>query len=306
MSEHQPVLLHEAISYLDIKPEGVYVDLTFGRGGHSKEILRHLSPKGKLIAFDVDDEAIKAGETLSKDSRFLLIRENFANFLSSLNEIGVKSVNGILADLGVSSPQFDEASRGFSYRMDAPLDMRMDKRNSLTAEIIVNEYKESALAKILWEYGEEKDARKIASLIVKEREETPIRTTTQLAELVKKAKGPKCRHQKGHPAKQTFQALRMETNAELSSLEKMLHDLPEALAIKGRGVVITFHSLEDRMVKQHFRLLTRVEGSRYYPVNEERKFIDLTKKPIVASEEEIEHNHRAHSAKLRAIERSRL
>lgn len=306
MSDHQPVLLKETIDLLAIKPDGIYVDLTFGRGGHSRAILDKLSFEGTLIAFDVDAEAIEEGKALEElGKRFILIRENFQNFFSVLQDRGVKEVDGILADLGVSSPQFDEGERGFSYRMDAPLDMRMDQRNPLTAAKILSSYPEEEIARILYEYGEEKDSRRIAHLIAEERTKKRIETTGELVDVIKRAKRAKSLFQKGHPAKQTFQALRIAVNGELTALEKMLEDLPKALSLHGRAAIITFHSLEDRMVKRKFRSLTTVEGSRYHPVAEEAKFSDLTRKPIIATNEELLQNHRAHSAKLRAIERSK-
>lgn len=308
MGAHEPVLLEEALRLLDVRPGGTYLDLTLGRGGHSEEILHRLQGTGLLLSFDVDPEAIEEGgkRLSSLPGEHEVVRANFRDFLGEIRSRGIGKVDGILADLGVSSPQFDEGERGFSYRTDAPLDMRMDPEKGKSAARLLEELDERSLRKILLEYGEEHDASRIARLIVRRREEGhPVRTTGELVDLVREAKGPKGIHGKGHPAKQTFQALRIAVNDELGALEDMLRDIPEALALGGVAAIITFHSLEDRLVKRRFRALSRVEGSRHHPVDEVPSFEDLTPRPILPSEEEVERNRRAKSAKLRAIRRIR-
>ncbi len=308
--EHVPVLLKEAIDLLDVKKDGTYVDLTLGRGGHSSAILSRLD-KGRLFAFDVDPSAIYESRPRleSVGGNFEIIEANFAKFASELLKRGVTSVDGILADLGVSSPDFDDEKRGFSYSKDGPLDMRMDPSLPVSARDVVNRYDERRLSDIIYRYGEDPDARRIARAIVAAREEKEIATTLELAEIIKEAKSPKERAKKGHPAKQAFQAIRIEVNHELDVLEAMLGEIPGMLAPKGRAVVITFHSLEDRLVKRAFRSLTRPErGNRNDPSSlnsktEEPEFIDLTPHPLVAGEEERKENRRSLSSKLRAIER---
>ncbi len=306
MAEHYSVMLNEAIDLLSIKPDGIYLDLTLGRAGHSSEILKRLK-NGKLYCFDIDQEAIDKGEKkLSQISdNFKIIKSNFGYAKEELSKLGVEKVDGILMDLGVSSPQFDEAERGFSYRFDGPLDMRMDLDSSLTAEKIVNTYDYEELKRVFLEYGEDPDSVKIAKMICLERENKPIKTTFELNDIIKKAKPMKSLSKKGHPSKQIFQALRIEVNDELGMLKKALSELPSLLKENGRMVVITFHSLEDRMVKKAFRSLTVVEGSRHAPTLDEKEaeFIDLTRHPILPSENELEENHRSASAKLRAIEK---
>ena len=307
MGKHIPVLLNETISGLNIKPDGIYVDLTVGRGGHSGEILKQLKT-GHLYAFDQDEEAIvesqKYLETIS--SSFTLIHKNFSSFKKTLDEMNIQYVDGILMDLGVSSPQFDEGNRGFSYREDAPLDMRMDQRNDLTAYKIVNQYSLEEITKILREYGEEKFAYQIAKNIVKAREVAPIETTFQLVDIIKRSKPMKELAKAGHPAKQSFQALRIAVNDELNVLTLTLRDALKALRPNGgRLAVITFHSLEDRIVKNIFKEAAVSEGSRIdIPSQMEEKEYELVlRKPIVASEDELNINHRAQSAKLRIIQR---
>ena len=306
MAEHYSVMLKEAIDLLSIKPNGIYLDLTLGRAGHSSEILKRLT-NGKLYCFDIDQEAIEKGtKKLSQISgNFKIIKSNFGFAKEELSKLGVEKVDGILMDLGVSSPQFDEAERGFSYRFDGPLDMRMDLDNDLTAEKIVNTYDYEELKRVFLEYGEDPDSAKIAKMICLEREKRPIKTTFELNEIIKKAKPMKSLSKKGHPSKQIFQALRIEVNDELGMLKKALSELPSILNNNGRMVIITFHSLEDRMVKKAFRSLTVVEGSRHAPILEDKEagFIDLTRHPILPSEIELEENHRSSSAKLRAIEK---
>ncbi len=308
MEKHISVLLKEAISLLNIRDGGIYLDLTLGRGGHSSEILK-ANPHGHLYAFDLDDEAIAESKArLSATwSNFTLIHSNFAYAKERMAELGIDKIDGVLMDLGVSSPQFDEGERGFSYRMDAPLDMRMDRSNPLSAAKIVNEYPYEDLVRIFFKYGEDKDAKAVAKNIIKEREKKPIETTLELVDIIKRSKPAYRLREAGHPAKQIFQALRIETNGELANLEKVLDDLPSLMNEKGRIVVISFQSLEDRIVKDKFRALSEREGARNGPesmkIGEEAPFINLTKHPILPSEEEIENNHRAKSAKLRAVER---
>lgn len=307
--EHKSVLLKETISLLNIKEDGIYVDVTLGRGGTSSNILSHLK-EGYLYSFDRDEEAIK--ESLPKlnaiGDNFEIIHANFASLKEELASRNISKVDGIVADLGVSSPQFDEGYRGFSYKQDAILDMRMDEREKKTAKDIVNNYSFEELTKIFRLYGEDKDASKVASLIVKKRAIKPIETTFELVDIIKEAKPKKELLKKGHPAKQIFQALRIETNGELDALKKLLEDAPSLLKEGGRLIIITFHSLEDRLVKEKIRELTVVEGDRngpdLYP-NEIKKaeFINLTKGGLAPSKEEIEDNPRAHSARLRVIER---
>ena len=302
--EHIPVLFKEVISNLAIKCNGNYVDLTLGRAGHSSEILRHLTT-GHLYAFDQDEDAvIKSKIVLSSISdRFTIYHTNFVNMKEVLTEAGVHGkIDGILMDLGVSSPQLDEDARGFSYRVDAPLDMRMDQRTALTAAIVVNTYSFEQLVKILRDYGDEKYAVSIAKNIIKSR---PITTTLELVDVIKKSKPSKELKKEGHPAKQTFQAIRIEVNDELNVLKQALKDASGALAPLGRLLVISFHSGEDRIVKTFFKDLTVVEGNRLNLPSEEKsiQFNLLTKKPIEASEAELKVNNRSHSAKLRIIEK---
>ena len=307
MGKHVPVLLNETISGLNIKPDGIYMDLTLGRGGHGGEILKQLK-SGHLYGVDQDIEAINESEKYLKtiSSNFTLIHQNFSSLEEILSENHLDYVDGILMDLGVSSPQFDEGDRGFSYRENARLDMRMDQRNPLTAYDIVNKYSLDDIFKILRDYGEEKFAYSIAKNIVKARESKPIETTFELVEIIKKSKPMKELAKAGHPAKQTFQALRIAVNDELNVLEICLRKALKALRPHGgRLAVITFHSLEDRIVKNIFKEATVVEGSRHdIPViNEEKEYQLVNRKPIIADEKELEINHRSASAKLRIIER---
>ncbi len=306
MGEHYSVMLKEALSLLDIHDGGTYVDLTLGRAGHSSEILKRI-PNGKLYCFDIDDEAIEKSKSRLEaiSPNFEIIKSNFGFAKEELAKRNVDKVDGILMDLGVSSPQFDEAERGFSYRFDGPLDMRMDQSNPLTAEKIVNGYAYEELKRVFKEYGEDPDSAKVASLIVKERETKPIRTTGELVEIIKKAKPAKSLAKKGHPAKQIFQALRIEVNDELGMLKKALSEMPSLLNENGVMAVITFHSLEDRLAKKAFRSLTVVEGSRHIPSLEQKEpdYIDLAKHPILPSEAELKENHRSTSAKLRGIKK---
>ncbi len=308
MSEtHIPVLLNEVIDGLNIKKDGIYLDLTLGRAGHSSKILSSLSANGRLIGVDQDDEAIEASkERLSKiGNNFTLVRDNFVNIDEILKGIGIDKVDGILMDLGVSSPQFDDQSRGFSYRYDSELDMRMDKRNPLTAKRIVNEYSLNDLVRIFNEYGEEKYSYSIAKNIVKQRESQPINTTFELVEIIKRSKPAKELSKVGHPAKQIFQALRIEVNDEINVLKRTLTKALNHLNPGGRLAVITFHSGEDKIVKYLFKDLTVVEGNRYdLPLTTDKKEYRLiTRKGIKPSEEEIQNNHRSVSSVLRIIEK---
>ncbi len=296
--KHYSVMLKECLELLDIKEDGIYVDGTLGRGGHSEEIAKRLK-KGKLYTFDLDKTAIEESKTRLKDySNITYINDNYANMANYLEE----KVDGILLDLGVSSPQFDDGDRGFSYRFDGPLDMRMDQSQDLKASDIVNTYKEEEIANILYTYGEEKNARRIAKAIVNNR---PINTTFELVEVIKKALPQKVLNKKGHPAKQTFQALRIKTNNELASLEYFLDNFDELLNHDGRVVIIIFHSLEDRLVKKAFKQRTTIKVDKYIPLRpEEIKDLSyelLNHRVIEASDEELNENHRSQSAKLRGI-----
>ncbi len=304
---HISVLLNESIQQLNTKKNGVYVDCTLGGGGHSSEILKRI-PNGHLYAFDQDSFAINtADEKLKKiASNYTLINENFVNIKVALEEENVYGVDGILYDLGVSSFQLDIPERGFSYRFDGPLDMRMDQTAELDAYTVVNTYDEKSLVKILFEYGEEKFARLIARKIVSEREKKPIETTLELVEIIKKALPASALRNSSHPAKQTFQAIRIEVNHELDILKKALEDGLSLLNKNGRMVVITFHSLEDRIVKKLFKEKTTLQLPKdlpYIPEGYEIEFKLINSKVILPSESEISNNLRSHSAKMRVIEK---
>ncbi|MBR3265654.1 MAG: 16S rRNA (cytosine(1402)-N(4))-methyltransferase RsmH [Erysipelotrichaceae bacterium] len=296
MIKHVSVMPQKAIDLLKIKEDGVYVDGTLGRGGHSKLILERLK-KGKLYCFDLDEEAIKESkEVLKEYDNVIYIHDNYMN----MNKY-VDQVDGILLDLGVSSPQFDEAVRGFSYRYDGPLDMRMDQSDELSAYEVVNEYDEERLAKVLYEYGEEKNAKRIARKIVEER---PIETTLQLVEVIKRALPYKVLSKKGHPAKQSFQAIRIEVNHELDSLKHFLDNFDQILKVDGRVVIITFHSLEDKMVKYCFRRLSSVDDDKRIALRPEevkQAPYELLNHGDKADKEEIENNSRAKSAIIRGV-----
>lgn len=307
--EHKSVLLKESIEMLQIKDDGIYVDCTLGRGGHSSEILKRCT-QGHLYALDCDQSAIdESTKRLSAiGSNFTCIHTPFERLAQVLDEQGVSVVDGILMDLGVSSPQFDDGSRGFSYRYDARLDMRMDQSQELDAWTVVNTYSQDELTGLLKSFGQEPFAHKIAQQIVQTRQEHPIDTTFQLVDVIKQSLPQKVLNKKGHPAKRTFQAIRMEVNGELPQLESALHQGLHRLAVGGRMCVITFHSLEDRMVKQTFKqVATPPKVNRRIPViGEERlEYQLINRKPILASETELAENNRAHSAKLRGIERLR-
>ncbi|MCD6482286.1 MAG: 16S rRNA (cytosine(1402)-N(4))-methyltransferase RsmH [Candidatus Izimaplasma sp.] len=306
MYKHVSVLLEESIKYLNIKKDGIYVDCTLGGGGHSFEILKRLD-NGHLYAFDQDDYAItKAKEKLdSLKKDYTIIKSNFVNLKEKLNELGITRVDGVLFDLGVSSYQFDIPDRGFSYKYDAPLDMRMDQSQTLTAEIIVNEYSFHDIMHLLQKYGNESFAKQIARNIEKARIDNRIKTTFELVQIIKKSMPQKVLSKKGHPAKKTFQALRIAVNDELRVFEDSLKQALEMLNKDGRVVVITFHSLEDRIAKYIMRDKTTINIPRNIPVmpNIVPDYELLHKKVIFPSELELENNNRAHSAKLRAIKK---
>ena len=306
-NKHIPVLLNEVIEGLNINPDGVYLDLTLGRAGHSSEILKRLSKKGLLIGVDQDQEAISESDARLKkiSDNYKLVKSNFVNVEEILESLNINKVDGILMDLGVSSPQFDDINRGFSYRFDSRLDMRMDQNQRLTAHEVVNTYSEAELRKIFYEYGEDKYSASVARNIVKERDNHPIDTTFQLVEIIKKSKPAKELKKVGHPAKQIFQALRIEVNDELTVLKETLNKVVNHLNSHGRLAVITFHSLEDKIVKKLFKDLTVVEGNRNnLPIKDEEKdFVLITRKGIKPSESELENNHRSASSTLRIIEK---
>ena len=304
---HKPVLLYESIEGLNIKEDGIYVDCTLGGGGHTEEILKRAT-KGKVIGIDRDDYAIeRAVERLRSYNNFIPVRNNFSNIDEILNELDIQKIDGIIFDLGVSSFQLDIPERGFSYNYDMPLDMRMDKSQTITARHIVNGYEENELSRILWDYGEEKWAARIAKFIVEEREQEFIETTGQLVSIIKKAIPKQVRQEGSHPAKKTFQAIRIEVNRELEILENTVKSSVERLNKNGRICVITFHSLEDRIIKNVFTELNKdCICPPEFPkcmCDHRRKLKIITKKPITPSEEELIENRRAHSAKLRIGER---
>ena len=305
--KHEPVMLENSINGLNIKENGTYVDGTLGGAGHSKEILKRLSNKGKLIGIDRDEEAINAAkENLSQFPNVIYIHDNHDNIKSILENLDIKKVDGILLDLGVSSYQLDERNRGFSYLGENELDMRMDKSQSLTAKDVINNYKEEDLANIIYEYGEERFSKRIAKNICEYRKEKQIETTKELVEIIEKAI-PKKFQNDGHPAKRTFQAIRIEVNNEIKPLKKTVKDCIELLNPGGRLVIITFHSLEDRAVKNAYieakGKCTCPKDLPYCVCGAKSLGEIITKKPIVATKEEIERNPRSKSAKLRIFER---
>ncbi len=306
--EHYSVLLQESIQSLHIRKNGIYVDGTLGRGGHSEAILKELTD-GLLIAFDKDETAIKeSAERLKPYPNVRLIQSDFRYMKQKLSELGIKAVDGMIFDLGVSSPQFDNPERGFSYRFDAKLDMRMDRSQALSAYEVVNQYDEKSLARIFKEYGEEPYAKQIARKIVEARKTKPVETTLELVDVIKSALPPKVLFKHKHPAKQVFQALRIEVNDELGALRDVLNQAISLLNHDGYLAVITFHSLEDRLVKQTFQKYVNVDRiDRRIPVlPSEIPHSDyelVNRKPIEASSEELSENNRSHSAKLRVIRR---
>ncbi len=306
-NEHIPVLLNEVIEGLNIKSDGIYLDLTLGRAGHSSVILSKLD-KGQLIGLDQDEDAINKSDIRLKEigGNYKLFKTNFVNVLEVLKQENIAYVDGILMDLGVSSPQFDEGERGFSYKEDAPLDMRMDRSQEITAQKIVNSYSVEELTKIFRDYGDEKFAYQIAKNIVKYRQKKPIETTFELVDIIKASKPMKVLAKAGHPAKQAFQALRIAVNDELNVLIKTLNDIiPILKPHGGRLAIITFHSGEDRIVKNIFKDYSITIGNRNDGPNDqkEKDYRLVNTKPIVASEEELQRNHRSASAKLRILER---
>ncbi|MDD3137355.1 MAG: 16S rRNA (cytosine(1402)-N(4))-methyltransferase RsmH [Lachnospiraceae bacterium] len=307
--DHTSVLLEETIKGLNIKPDGIYVDGTLGGGGHALEVCKHLSSKGSFIGIDQDAAAIEAASQRLSDfgERVTIIRSNYCDMKSQLQQIGIDKVDGIVLDLGVSSYQLDTAERGFSYRVDVPLDMRMDTRQEMTARDIVNDYPEMELYRIIRDYGEDKFAKNIAKHIVINREKEPIETTGQLIEIIRHAIPMKIQKTTGHPAKRTFQAIRIELNRELEVLRETLDDMIDLLNENGRICIITFHSLEDRIVKVNFRKNENpCTCPREFPVcicGKVSKGRVITRKPILPGVEELEVNSRSKSAKLRIFER---
>lgn len=306
---HKPVLLDEVLNGLDIKENGIYADGTVGGGGHSFEIAARLGDEGRLIGIDRDEEAVAAaGARLSVyGSKVKVVRGNYLDAVSILEDLGIDGVDGFLLDLGVSSHQFDDADRGFSYRNDAPLDMRMDRRDPLTAYNVVNEYSEQELFRIIRDYGEDRFAKNIAKHIAAARQRKPIETTFELTEVIKAAIPARMREGKGHPAKKTFQAIRIEVNRELDILRESIDGLIDFLNPGGRLCIITFQSLEDKIVKSAFR---QAEDPcicpKDFPVcvcGRKSKGKVITRKAVTASEEELAENNRAHSAKLRVFEK---
>lgn len=306
--EHVSVLLTETVDGLDIKPDGIYVDGTLGGGGHSEEILKRLDT-GILIGIDQDENALKSASERLKayGDRFIPVRDNFSNIKEVLKTLNIDKIDGMMMDLGVSSHQLDEADRGFSYRFDAPLDMRMDQRSDLDAYKIVNTYSEDELNRIFKEYGEENWARRVALFICEQREEKPLETTLELVDLIYRAIPANARREGGHPAKRIFQAIRIEVNGELEIIKRTIEDITSVLNKNGRISIITFHSLEDRLVKQTFKALaTGCICPPELPVcvcNNKPKLKLVTRKPILPSQTELEMNSRSKSAKLRVAKR---
>ena len=306
---HKPIMLDEVIEYLDPKPDGTYVDGTLGGAGHSFAIAGRLGPAGRLVGIDQDEDAIEAAtmKLAPYEDRVTIVRSNYSEMPRVLRDLGIDKVNGILLDLGVSSWQLDQPDRGFTYREDAPLDMRMDRRQERTAADIVNGYSESDLYHVIRDYGEDKFAKNIAKHIVQAREKNPVETTGQLVEIIKAAIPGRVRAKGGHPAKKTFQALRIELNQELTVLSDSLEDMVDLLEPGGRLCVITFHSLEDRIVKKIFRNCENpCTCPPEFPVcvcGKVSKGRVITRKPLVPGEKEREENSRSKSAKLRVFEK---
>ena len=306
--KHKSVLLNETIDGLNIKPDGIYVDGTLGGGGHAYEVCRRLGEKGSIIGIDQDAAAIEAASARLKDfgEKVTIVRSNYCDMKSKLHELGIDKVDGIVLDLGVSSYQLDMAERGFSYREDAPLDMRMDTRQKMTARDIVNDYTEADLYRVIRDYGEDKFAKNIAKHIVQARAVKPVETTAELSEIIRASIPMKFQKKSGHPAKRTFQAIRIELNRELDVLRDSLDDMIDLLNPGGRLCIITFHSLEDRIVKSAFRKNENpCTCPPDFPVcvcGKKSKGSIITKKPILPSEEELEYNSRSKSAKLRIFE----
>ena len=306
--KHKSVLLNETIDGLNIKPDGIYVDGTLGGGGHAYEVCRRLGEKGSIVGIDQDAAAIEAASARLKDfgEKVTIVRSNYCDMKSKLHELGIDKVDGIVLDLGVSSYQLDTAERGFSYREDAPLDMRMDTLQKMTARDIVNDYTEADLYRVIRDYGEDKFAKNIAKHIVQARAVKPVETTAELSEIIRASIPMKFQKKSGHPAKRTFQAIRIELNRELDVLRDSLDDMIDLLNPGGRLCIITFHSLEDRIVKSAFRKNENpCTCQPDFPVcvcGKKSKGSIITKKPILPSEEELEYNSRSKSAKLRIFE----
>ena len=304
---HKTVLLDEAVDMLNVKPDGIYVDATTGGGGHSSLILSKLTT-GHLYCFDQDEYAFtRTKERLDAiGSNYTFVHSNFVNLKEELHKLGVDHIDGIIYDLGVSSFQFDIQERGFSYKLDAPLDMRMNQQQPLSAYHIVNEYPYEEIVKILFRYGEESFAKQIARSIERNREIKPIETTLELVDVIKQALPSKVLRQKGHPAKQTFQALRIAVNDELRVFETSINDALDMMNKGGRACVITFHSLEDRICKNVFKERSTIDIPKGVPmiINTDAPFNLVTRKPILPSEAELEEINRAHSAKMRVIEKN--
>lgn len=315
MFKHTTVLLKETVSGLAPHDNGIYVDATFGGGGHTRELLSRFSG-GRVIAFDQDERALKNGQKLLAEdssfqdaSRVTLVKANFRAMREELAKLNIQHVDGIMYDLGVSSPQLDEQQRGFSYRLEAPLDMRMNQEQALTADQVVNEWSLQDLRRIIDRYGEERFAKQIARAIERQRAIQPIQTTTELAEIIKNAIPAATRRTGGHPAKRTFQAIRIAVNDELGALQDSLDEAVDLLAVGGRLSVITFQSLEDRIVKQTMKKNAEIDvpaGLPIIPPELQPKLNLVNRKPITPSETELAENHRAHSAKLRIAEKMKL
>ena len=307
--QHRPVLLDECIQALNIKPDGIYLDGTLGRAGHSREIAKRLTQGGRLICVDRDDAALEAAQQRLGEwmDRVTLVHSNFSEIDSILDGLGLTGIDGMLFDLGVSSPQLDDASRGFSYMADAPLDMRMDRDEGLTAAEVVNTWERDELRRILSQYGEERYAPQIANAIVRRREEKPIETTLELVDIIRSAMPAKALKEKQHPAKRSFQAIRIAVNDELASVDRMIRAAVPRLNKEGRLAVITFHSLEDRIVKTGMAAFAKgCTCPPDFPVCVCGKTPDVklvSRKPILPTDQEIEENPRARSAKLRVAEK---
>jgi 16S rRNA (cytosine1402-N4)-methyltransferase len=304
-------MLKETVDGLNIKPDGIYVDCTLGGAGHSQYLLSQLSDNGHLYAFDQDQKAIDHAQIFLKDAvaagKVTFVKSNFRHLAAALKEYGVQKVDGVLYDLGVSSPQLDEASRGFSYHQDAPLDMRMDQSAAFSAYDLVNTYDYHEMVKIFYRYGEEKFSKQVARQIERAREKAPIETTGELVDLIKEAIPAPARRKGGHPAKRIFQAIRIAVNDELGAIEESLEQAIALLNVSGRVSVITFHSLEDRLVKNIFKEYSSPKdlppGLPMVPVEYQPELKLINRKPIVASQNELDENNRSRSAKLRIAER---
>ncbi|WP_277677814.1 16S rRNA (cytosine(1402)-N(4))-methyltransferase RsmH [Gracilibacillus dipsosauri] len=309
MFEHYTVLKKETVNSLHIKPDGTYVDCTLGGGGHSEYLLQQLNEKGKLIAFDQDQQAIDAAKERLQPfiNQISFVKRNFRFLEEELSKLAIPNVDGILFDLGVSSPQLDQEERGFSYQHNAPLDMRMDREHGLDAYTVVNEWSYEELVSIFFRYGEEKFSKQIARKIEAKRQEKPIETTYELVDIIKEAIPAPARRKGGHPAKRIFQAIRIAVNDELTAFHEAIEQAGRLLKVNGRISVITFHSLEDRICKQIFKKWSKApdlpKNLPIIPEEHQPSFRLVTRKPIIASDEELTENRRARSAKLRVIEK---